>query len=87
MTKVYCLRNDIQKMETELWNLFVKVEKFIGGLPDNIQGNMIVAEPTRLQDAIRIVNHLMDQKLKGYTARNAENKRRVDKDQRDNRVK
>ncbi|GJY07094.1 putative reverse transcriptase domain-containing protein [Tanacetum coccineum] len=64
MTKVYCLRNEIQKMETELWNLSVKnndmatytqrfqeltmmctkmvlgeedrVEKFIGGLPDNI---------------------------------------------------
>ncbi|GKG02088.1 hypothetical protein Tco_0306793, partial [Tanacetum coccineum] len=26
------------------------VEKFIGGLPDNIQGNVIAAEPTRLQD-------------------------------------
>ncbi|GJZ46908.1 putative reverse transcriptase domain-containing protein, partial [Tanacetum coccineum] len=29
-------------------------------------GNLIAAEPTRLQDAIRIANHLMDQKLKGY---------------------
>ncbi|GJR83711.1 putative reverse transcriptase domain-containing protein [Tanacetum coccineum] len=64
MTEVYCPRNEIQKMETELWNLSVKnndmatytqrfqeltmmctkmvpeeedrVEKFIGGLPDNI---------------------------------------------------
>ncbi|GJU06488.1 putative reverse transcriptase domain-containing protein [Tanacetum coccineum] len=80
MTEVYCPRNEIQKMETELWNLSVKnndmatytqrfqeltmmctkmvpeeedrVEKFIGGLPDNIQGNVIAAEPTRLQDAI-----------------------------------
>ncbi|GJU13067.1 putative reverse transcriptase domain-containing protein [Tanacetum coccineum] len=67
MTEVYCPRNEIQKMETELWNLSVKnndmatytqrfqeltmmctkmdpeeedrVKKFIGGLPDNIQGN------------------------------------------------
>ncbi|GKE44289.1 putative reverse transcriptase domain-containing protein, partial [Tanacetum coccineum] len=105
MTNVYCLRNEIQKMETELWNLAVKgnnlstytqrfqelvlrctkmvpdeedrVEKFIGGLPDNIQGNVIAAEPTRLQDAIRITNNLMDQKLKGYATRNAENKRRA----------
>nr|GEV30549.1 putative reverse transcriptase domain-containing protein [Tanacetum cinerariifolium] len=30
-----------------------KVERFIKGLPDNIQGNVIAAEPTRLQDAIR----------------------------------
>ncbi|GKE94469.1 hypothetical protein Tco_1579324, partial [Tanacetum coccineum] len=28
-----------------------RVEKFIGGLPDNIQGNVIATEPIRLQDA------------------------------------
>ncbi|GJY81498.1 putative reverse transcriptase domain-containing protein [Tanacetum coccineum] len=94
MTEVYCPRNEVQKMETELWNLTVKnnnmatytqrfkeltmmctkmvseeedrVEKFIRGLPDNIQGNVIAAEPTRLQDVVRISNNLMDQKLKGY---------------------
>ncbi|GKD31717.1 reverse transcriptase domain-containing protein [Tanacetum coccineum] len=65
--------NEIQKMETELWNLSVKgndltvytqrfqelillctrmvpneedrVERFIRGLPDNIQGNVIAANP------------------------------------------
>ncbi|GKC82181.1 putative reverse transcriptase domain-containing protein, partial [Tanacetum coccineum] len=64
LNKVYCLRNEVQKMETELWNLAVKgndltaytrrfqelvllctrmvpneedkVERFLGGLPDNI---------------------------------------------------
>nr|GEW86446.1 putative reverse transcriptase domain-containing protein [Tanacetum cinerariifolium] len=66
---VYCPRNEVQKMEIELWNLTVKgndltaytqrfqglillctrmvldeedrVERFIGGLPDKIQGNNI----------------------------------------------
>ncbi|GJZ42247.1 putative reverse transcriptase domain-containing protein [Tanacetum coccineum] len=113
MTEVYCPRNEIQKMESELWNLTVKnndlaaytqrfqeltmmctkmvpeeedrVEKFIGGLPDNIQGNVIAAEPTKLQDAVRIANNLMDQKLKGYAVKNAENKRRLEVNQRDNR--
>nr|GEZ08646.1 hypothetical protein [Tanacetum cinerariifolium] len=61
-----------------------KVEIFIGGLPDNIQGNVIAAKPTKLQDVIRIANNLMDQKLKGY-ARSAENKRRLEKNPRDNR--
>nr|GEV53463.1 putative reverse transcriptase domain-containing protein [Tanacetum cinerariifolium] len=42
--------------------------------------------PTRLQDAIRIANNLMDQKLKGYDVRNAENKRRFKINQRDNGV-
>nr|GEU45682.1 hypothetical protein [Tanacetum cinerariifolium] len=52
-----------------------KVERLIRGLPDNIQGNVITAEPAKLQDAIRISNNLMDQKLKGY-AGSAKNKRR-----------
>nr|GEV90909.1 hypothetical protein [Tanacetum cinerariifolium] len=106
MTGVYCPRNKVQKMETELWNLTVKgndltaytqrfqelillctrmvpdeenrVERFIGGLPDNIQGNVIAANPARLQDAIRIANQLMDKKLYGYAARSAENKRRME---------
>ncbi|GJX40490.1 putative reverse transcriptase domain-containing protein [Tanacetum coccineum] len=63
-----------------------KVEGFIGGLPDNIQGNVIAAEPTKLQDAICIANNLMDQKLKGY-ARSAEHKRRLENNLRDNRRK
>ncbi|GJT91966.1 putative reverse transcriptase domain-containing protein [Tanacetum coccineum] len=52
-----------------------QVEKFIGGLPDNIQGNVTAAKPTRLQDAVHIANNLMDQKLKGYAVKNAENKK------------
>ncbi|GJX85572.1 putative reverse transcriptase domain-containing protein, partial [Tanacetum coccineum] len=62
-----------------------RVERFIGGLPDNIQGNVIAANPTRLQDAIRIANQLMDKKVQGYAARSAENKRRMESNLRDNR--
>ncbi|GJR55089.1 putative reverse transcriptase domain-containing protein [Tanacetum coccineum] len=61
-----------------------KVERFIVGLPDKIQGNVIVVEPTKHQDAIRIANNLMDQKVKGY-ARSAENRRRLENNPRDNR--
>nr|GEV65165.1 hypothetical protein [Tanacetum cinerariifolium] len=61
-----------------------KVERFVGGLPDNIQGNVIATESTKLQDAIHIANNLMDQKLKGY-ARSVENKRRLENNPRDNR--
>nr|GEW83329.1 hypothetical protein [Tanacetum cinerariifolium] len=53
-----------------------RVEKFIGGLFDNIQGNVITIEPIRLHDVVRIANNLMDQKLKGYAKKNVENKRR-----------
>nr|GEX06442.1 reverse transcriptase domain-containing protein [Tanacetum cinerariifolium] len=101
--KKYQVKNEVLKMEIELWNLAVKgidltaytrrfkewvllctrmvpneedkVERFVRGLPDNIWRNLIAAEPIKLQDAIRIANNLMDQKLKGY-ARSAKNKRR-----------
>nr|GEW13821.1 retrovirus-related Pol polyprotein from transposon TNT 1-94 [Tanacetum cinerariifolium] len=56
-----------------------RVEKFIGGLPDNIQGHVIVA------DAVCMANNLMDQKLNGYVMKNAKNKRRLQINQRDNR--
>nr|GEV20337.1 putative reverse transcriptase domain-containing protein [Tanacetum cinerariifolium] len=62
------------------------VERFIGGLPDNIQRNVIAANPARLQEAIRIANQLMDKKLQGYAARSDENKRRIESNPRDNRV-
>ncbi|GJV16144.1 hypothetical protein Tco_1361467 [Tanacetum coccineum] len=85
MTEVYCPRNEVQKMETEMVpNEDDKVERFVGGLPDNIQGNVIAVEPTKLQDAMHVANNLMDQKLKGY-ARSAKNKRRLDNNPRDNR--
>nr|GEZ78464.1 putative reverse transcriptase domain-containing protein [Tanacetum cinerariifolium] len=62
-----------------------RVERFIGGLPDNIQENVIAANPARLQDAIRIANQLMDKKLQGYAARSAENKRRMESNPKDYR--
>ncbi|GKB61379.1 putative reverse transcriptase domain-containing protein [Tanacetum coccineum] len=61
-----------------------RVERSIRGLSDNIQGNVIAANLARLQDAICIVNQLMDKKLQGYAARSAENKRRMESNPRDN---
>ncbi|GKA77056.1 putative reverse transcriptase domain-containing protein [Tanacetum coccineum] len=87
MTEVYCPMNEIQKMETELMvpDEEDRVERFIGGLPDNIQGNVIAANPARLQDVVRIANQLMDKKLQGYAARSAKNKRMMESNPRDNR--
>nr|GEU94032.1 hypothetical protein [Tanacetum cinerariifolium] len=59
-----------------------RVERLIGGLSDNIHKNVIATEPTRLQDDVRVANNLMDQKLKGYAMKNAENKRKFDNSQK-----
>nr|GFA48840.1 hypothetical protein [Tanacetum cinerariifolium] len=63
-----------------------QIKRYVGGHTDNIQGNAMSTEPTRLQDEIRLANSLMDQKLKGYAIRSAENKIKFESNQIDNRV-
>nr|GEY88721.1 putative reverse transcriptase domain-containing protein [Tanacetum cinerariifolium] len=52
-----------------------RIERYAGGLSDNIQGNVMFVEPMRLQDEIRLANSLMDQKLKGYAMKNTKKRR------------
>ncbi|GJQ98052.1 putative reverse transcriptase domain-containing protein [Tanacetum coccineum] len=81
MTEAYCPRNEIQKMVPEETD---KVERFIWGLPNSIQGNVTSSKRPRLQEAIQIANSLMDQKVRVSTARQANNKRRMKNNPRDN---
>ncbi|GKB58192.1 putative reverse transcriptase domain-containing protein [Tanacetum coccineum] len=101
MTKVYCPRNEIQNMESKLWNLTVKnndlaaytqrfqdltmmctkmvpeeedqVDKFIGGLPDNIQGNEVRGYRGQ-QPPFKRLNVGGQNVAKAYTAGNNEKK-------------
>ncbi|GJY30561.1 putative reverse transcriptase domain-containing protein [Tanacetum coccineum] len=57
---------------------------FIGGYRTTFKGCDCWI-PSRLQDAIRIANQLMDKKVQGYATRSAENKRRMESNLRDNR--
>ncbi|GKC95848.1 reverse transcriptase domain-containing protein, partial [Tanacetum coccineum] len=65
---------------------FDKVEKYVGGLPDNIQGNVMLARPKLLQEAIELANSLINQKVCAYAAKQVDNKRRMDKNPKDNHV-
>ncbi|GKB57784.1 reverse transcriptase domain-containing protein [Tanacetum coccineum] len=55
-----------------------EVEKYVGGLPDIIQGNVMSARPKTMQEAIELANELMNQKVRAYAERQAENKRKFD---------
>ncbi|GJZ04762.1 reverse transcriptase domain-containing protein [Tanacetum coccineum] len=63
-----------------------KVEKYVGGLPDSIQGNVMSAKPKMLQEAIKLANSLMDKKVRAYAARQADFKRSMDNNSKDNHV-
>nr|GFD29637.1 hypothetical protein [Tanacetum cinerariifolium] len=47
MTAKYCPRGEINKLKVELWNLkeSVEIERYVGGLPEMIRGNVMSYEP------------------------------------------
>ncbi|GKE04919.1 putative reverse transcriptase domain-containing protein, partial [Tanacetum coccineum] len=61
-----------------------KVDKYISGLPDNIYGNVKSARPKALDETIELANDLMDQKLRTYTKRQSDKKRKADDSSRNN---
>ncbi|GJR62227.1 reverse transcriptase domain-containing protein [Tanacetum coccineum] len=63
-----------------------KVERYVGGLLDSIQGNVMSTRPKMLQEAIKLTNSLMNQNVRAYAARQADNKRRMDNNPKDNHV-
>ncbi|GKD95790.1 hypothetical protein Tco_1379687, partial [Tanacetum coccineum] len=46
-----------------------EVEKYVGGLPDMIQGSVMTSKPKTMQEAIEIANDLMNQKIHTFTER------------------
>ncbi|GJX56101.1 reverse transcriptase domain-containing protein [Tanacetum coccineum] len=61
-----------------------EVEKYVGGLPDMIQGSVMASKPKTMQDAIEFATELMDQKIRTFANRQAENKRKLDDNLRNN---
>ncbi|GKD17200.1 putative reverse transcriptase domain-containing protein, partial [Tanacetum coccineum] len=72
MAEVYCPRNEIQKIEFELWNLTVK-------------NNDLAAYTQRFQELTTMCTKMVPREEdRGYVVKNAENKRRLEVNQRDN---
>ncbi|GJQ98884.1 putative reverse transcriptase domain-containing protein [Tanacetum coccineum] len=112
MTDKYCPRNEMKKLEAELWNLKVigtdvvkynqrfqelallcvrmfpeesdKIERYVGGLPDMIHGNIIASKPKTMQEAAKMATELMDKRVSTIAERQAENKRRFENTSRNN---
>ncbi|GJR09462.1 reverse transcriptase domain-containing protein [Tanacetum coccineum] len=61
-----------------------KVEKYVGGLLDMIQGSVMASKPKEMQNAIEFATELMDQKIRTLVERQIENKRKQDDNFREN---
>ncbi|GJT20430.1 hypothetical protein Tco_0890367 [Tanacetum coccineum] len=55
-----------------------EVEKYVGGLPDMIRGNVMSYQPNTMEKAIEFANDQMDQKVLTITERQAEQKRKLE---------
>nr|GEY51862.1 hypothetical protein [Tanacetum cinerariifolium] len=65
-------------------NEIKKIDKYISGLPDNVYGSVKASKPKTLDETIELANDLMDQKLRTYVKRQADNKRNADDSSRIN---
>nr|GFB66490.1 RNA-directed DNA polymerase homolog [Tanacetum cinerariifolium] len=54
-----------------------EIERYVGGLPEMIRGNVMSYEPKSMQKSIEFANDQMDQKLLGIADRQADNKRKA----------
>ncbi|GJW12186.1 putative reverse transcriptase domain-containing protein [Tanacetum coccineum] len=55
-----------------------EVEKYVGGIPDMIRGNVMSYQPKTMEKAIEFANDQMDQKVLTITERQAEQKRKLE---------
>nr|GEY87978.1 hypothetical protein [Tanacetum cinerariifolium] len=55
-----------------------EIERYVGGLPEMIRGNVMSYEPKSMQKAIEFANDQMDQKLLGIADHQVDNKRKFD---------
>ncbi|GJX52434.1 reverse transcriptase domain-containing protein [Tanacetum coccineum] len=55
-----------------------EVEKYVGGLPDMIRGNVMSYQPKTMEKAIEFANDQMDQKVLTISERQAEQKRKME---------
>ncbi|GKA70455.1 retrovirus-related pol polyprotein from transposon TNT 1-94, partial [Tanacetum coccineum] len=88
MAEVYCPRNEIQKMEFELWNLTVKNNDLAAYTQRFQELTMMCTKmvPEEEDQVEKFIRGLLDNiQGNGYAVKNAENKRRLEVNQRDNR--
>nr|GEX45872.1 reverse transcriptase domain-containing protein [Tanacetum cinerariifolium] len=80
MGEVYCLRTEIQKMESELWNLTMK-NNDLAAYTQNSKSLPCCAPRWFPKRRIKLRSLL---ELKGYAMKNVKNKRKFDNSQKDN---
>ncbi|GJW24230.1 putative reverse transcriptase domain-containing protein [Tanacetum coccineum] len=87
MTTKYCPRNEIKKIEAEMFPEETdKIERYVGGMPDPIYSSVVASKPKTMQEAIEMATELMDRRNNTFAERQAENKRKFEDTPRNNQT-
>ncbi|GJR15473.1 putative reverse transcriptase domain-containing protein [Tanacetum coccineum] len=78
MTDKYCPRELALMCRRMFHKESEEVEKYVGGLPDMIRGNVMSCQPKTMEKAIEFANDQMDQKVLTVTERQVEQKRKLE---------
>ncbi|GKA68583.1 putative reverse transcriptase domain-containing protein [Tanacetum coccineum] len=91
MTDKYCPRNEIKKLEIEIWDLKVKGTDLTSYTQcfqelallsgKMIHGSVVASKPKTMQEAVEIATELLDKKIHSFADRQIENKRKQDNNQ------
>ncbi|GJS43300.1 putative reverse transcriptase domain-containing protein [Tanacetum coccineum] len=84
MTDKYCLKNEMKKLEAELWNLKVKGTDVIGYNQRFQELALLSSKPKTMQEAVEMATKLMDKKVNTIAERQTENKRKFENTSRNN---
>nr|GEV63265.1 hypothetical protein [Tanacetum cinerariifolium] len=86
MTDKYCPRDEIKKLESEIWNLKVKGTDVVayGQRFQELALIVMATKPKTMQDAIELTTKLMNKKINTWAERQADNKRNSDDTTRNN---
>ncbi|GJT03808.1 putative reverse transcriptase domain-containing protein [Tanacetum coccineum] len=82
ITDKYCPRTEIKKLEVELWELKVKVEKYVSGLPDIIHESVVASKPNTMQEATEMEIEVMDKRILTFADRQTKSKRKFEETSR-----
>ncbi|GKA70621.1 putative reverse transcriptase domain-containing protein [Tanacetum coccineum] len=77
MIDKFCPRNEMKKLEAELWNLKVKGTDVIGYNQRFQELALLSSKPKTMQEAVEMATELMDKKVITIAERQAENKRKA----------
>ncbi|GKA84403.1 putative reverse transcriptase domain-containing protein [Tanacetum coccineum] len=88
MTWVDLRKKMTDKTSTQCVRMFPwesdKIERYVGGLPDMIHGNIVASKPKTMQEAVEMATELMDKRVSTIAERQAENKRKFENTSRNN---